>query len=263
MPIAALLLAAAAASSAPLAPTGPWVVHVDENMCLLERNYALGADQVTLVFQPLLDLDSMELYVVTSDRSGEQFTGTFTAGIAPDAQAFNGHYFSVLPEHSKHRVTRLTTQRRVLNDLKDGDTFSLKAKPVNLTFKIARPEKARVALQACTDDLKKSWGIDAEMESRVVTPLDGNPARYFSSSSYPREALAKRIYGRVVALLNISPEGTVEHCRIVSSAGPELNDGTCKAAARIRFKPARDRDGKGLPATYLLPVRWTMPGAPQ
>jgi protein TonB len=95
-----------------------------------------------------------------------------------------------------------------------------------------------------------------------VTPLDGNPGRYFTAQSYPSEALAAHVYGRVIALLNINAAGTVEQCRIVSSAGTALNNGTCKVAMRIRFKPPRDKEGVALPSTYVLPVRWTMPGAP-
>ena len=95
-----------------------------------------------------------------------------------------------------------------------------------------------------------------------MLPLKGKPVRYFGPDTYPAEALRQRVYGRVIALLNIDTSGAVEHCRIVSSAGQLLNEGTCKAPQRIRFKPALDKDGRPLPSTYVLPVRWVLPGSP-
>ena len=261
MLLAAMLLSAA--TPAPLLlPTGPWVVHMEENLCLLERTYPAADRKVSLIFQPLLDLDEMEVFVVSNDHSDQQHVGSFTATIEPGQQTSTGRYFSVYTPKTKSRLTRLTTDRSLFDQLKNGDTLRLKAKPLNLAFRIVQPEKARAALKGCVDDLKKSWGIDPEMASRTVTPADGNPGRYFGPDAYPPEALAKRIFGRVIALLNITPEGTVEHCRIVSSAGEALNAGTCKVAMRIRFKPARDKNGVPLPGIYVLPVRWTMFGAP-
>ena len=258
---AAIVLAAAATPVAAL-PTGPWVVSAEENLCTLQHRYTVDGRKVALVFQPLLDLPTMDVFVVGEDRSETQYQGMFTARISSRAEALTGRYYSNYATKSKLRYTRLTIGRGVLDDLQDGDTLSLQAKPINITLKVARPDKARAALAGCVTELKKSWGIDPAMADRVVTPLEGNPARYFDSHAYPPEALHQGIYGRVIALLNIGADGTVAHCRIVSSAGAALNDGTCKAAQRIRFKPARDKDGVALPATYLLPVRWVLPGAP-
>ena len=261
MPFTSLLLAAVTPAPA-LAPAGPWVVDVEENMCLLERSYPAGDQKVSLIFQPLLDTGGLELYVTTADKSDRQYQGAFTVHAGAAAQVFTGKYYSVWSAKSRMRLTRLMATRDMLDQLKDGDTLDVQAKPVSLAFKIVRPDKARLTLQGCIADLKKSWGIDDELASRVVEPLEGNPARYFNPSSYPPEAYQKGIYGRVIALLNISSEGAVEHCRIVSSAGTALNDGTCKVAMRIKFKPPRDKDGKPLPSTYTLPVRWVLPGAP-
>ena len=246
----------------PLMPNGPWYVRGEENMCLLERRYTLGDRTVSLVFQPLLDLPTMEVFVIDPKSSGRQYQGDFAATVAPAGTPFAGRYFSVSSDKGKARVTRLSVERQLLEGLKDGDRLHVRAKPLDQTFTMVRPEKARVALQSCIDGLKKEWGIDPEIAGRGVTPLEGNPARYFGPSTYPPEALRSGIYGRVIAFLNIDASGGVGKCRILSSAGQALNEGTCKAAARIRFKPARDKDGNGLPSTYLLPVRWVLPGSP-
>lgn len=261
MPLIALFMAAST-PAVTIAPTGPWIVRGEENLCLLERSYPVDEQKVSLVFQPLLDLPTMDVFIIRPDTSGGQYEGKFTASINADGEVFTGKYYSVSVPKTKTRLTRLMIDRGVLDRLKDGDALHLQAKPIDLSFRIVRPEKARVALQNCVGDLKKSWGIDPEMASRVVTPLEGNPARYFGPSAYPVEALHAGVYGRVVAMLNSAADGSVEHCRIVSSAGTMLNEGTCKVAQRIRFKPPRDEDGKPLSSTYLLPVKWMLPGAP-
>ena len=263
MPLLALLLAAATIPVAATQPTGPWVVDGEDNLCLLQRTYVVDGRSYTLAFQPLLDLPQMDMYVVVDDRSNTQYSGTYKVRVDPTAQEFSGRYYSVRATKSPKRFTRLAIDRTALDELKDGDTVHVKAKPIDLDLAIVRPDKARAALRVCTEALKKSWGVDPEMESRAVTTLDGNPGRYFGPASYPVEALRKGIYGRVIALLNVNTAGQVEHCRIVSSAGSALNDGTCKVAMQIRFKPARDAAGVPLSSTYLLPVRWVLPGSPR
>lgn len=265
MPLPLLVLAATAAPL-PLKPSGPWIVQVEDNMCLLERNYPIGkgpAKQV-LIFQPLLDLPTMDFYVM-SDRgsSGQQYLGKFTVRIEPGARSYTGRYYSVASDKSGNRVTRFTLERAVLDELRDGDVMTVQARPVNSSFAIVRPDKARPALTGCIADLKKAWGVDTDDAARIATPLEGNPARYFNADSYPPEAYSQGIFGRVVTLLNVGTQGQVEKCRIVSSAGKALNDGTCKVAMRIRFKPARDAAGTALASTYVLPVRWVLPGSPE
>lgn len=262
--IASALMALALAARPPAAailPTGPWYVRAEDDMCLLERRYVVGARTISLVFQPMLDLPTMEIFIIDPGRGGSQYQGRYSVTVGSD-EPLTGRYFSVVSTKTKSRLTRLSIERRMFDGLKDGDTLHIEARPVDLDLAVVRPEKARSALQGCTDSLKKDWGLDPAVGAQAVTPLEGNPARYFGSDAYPEAALRQGIYGRVIALLSIDPAGTVSNCRIVSSAGAELNEGTCTAARRIRFKPPVDKDGKPLPSSYLLPVRWVMPGAP-
>lgn len=244
-----------------LVPKGPWEVNVQQDMCLLKRDYPQATGASALMFQPLLDFPEMEFYVVTTGGSGEQVSGKYQVRIEPGARAFTGKYYSVRLPGTKLRYTRLFIDRVALDGLRDGDTLTVDAKPVKSSFAIVRPEKARPALDGCIADLKKSWGIDPDRDARAVTKLEGDPGRYFGPDIYPPAAQRAGVYGRVVALLNISTAGTVENCRIVSSAGVLLNEGTCTAARRIKFKPPVDAAGKPLATTYLLPVRWTLPGS--
>jgi TonB family protein len=258
----ATMLAAAATSAVPLPASGPWMVRAEQSVCLLERTYKVGKDEITLWFQPLLDTGTMDLYVITNDRAHQQHVGLAEA-FAADQVRYKGRYISIYAPKLKRRLTRVSIDRALLDQFRPGDALRVVAKPIDLSFVIPSPDKARNALQACVDNLERAWGIDAASAARAVGPVDGSPAKYFSSSSYPSAALRKGIFGRVIALLNIDAQGSVTHCRVLSSAGPELNEGTCKAAQVIKFKPPVDKSGAPLPSVYVLPVRWVLPGAPE
>lgn len=259
MSIFAASLLVAATPQPALAPNGSWEVKGEDGMCLLQIDYASGGEALSLVFKPLLDLPTMELYVIGGDASGRQFDGEYTAQLLAPAKPYAGRYFSVRSELSKRRVTRLTVERDLLDQLNDQDVLRIAAKPIDRSFIIVAARSAKAALQTCTDRLKRSWGI-VPVPGEGVSQLVGDPAEQFGASSYPPEALRKRIYGRVIALLKINGSGAVDGCRVLSSAGPELNAGTCKAAMKIRFTPPRDKSGNGLRSTYVLPVRWVLAG---
>lgn len=228
---------------------------------MLERVYDTGTAKISLLFQPLLDLPTMELYVAEADTSDQQYTGKSTVQIGSAGEPFLGSYFSVRSPKTKQRFTRLTVDRAALDTVHDGDVLTVKAKPVNRSFVIAGPEKAKSALRTCIVDLKKFWGIpEADPNSPIVTPPRGKVGQFFGVSDYPKEAIKAGAYGRVIAYLAVGADGAVKQCRILSSAGTTLNAGTCKVAMRARFEPARDAAGKAVPSSYILPVRWVLPG---
>lgn len=232
-PILFALAAMTAADPTPLPAAGPWSVRHEESLCLLERTYGTGKEKIGLIFQPLLDTGSMDVFVVGSTKSRVQKVGKATARVLPDV-SYEGRYLSVWAPSVKARVTRITLDRSMLDALKEGDVLRVEATPIDVAFTLPEPQKARGALQSCIDNLKRAWGIDPANVARADGPVEGNPAKFFSSDSYPREAISKGVFGRVVAFLSIDETGAVTHCRILSSAGKELNEGTCTAARRIR-----------------------------
>lgn len=196
-------------------------------------------------------------------RSGARRQGSFRAAVAPGGASFKGRYVSVMLPDGRTRLTRLTGPRAMLDGLVDGAKLRVEAGPVDHEFLVRYPEQARKTLAGCVDELKRAWGIDPSLEGRAASTLEGDPARYFGPEDYPPEAYFNGVYGRVVAFLNINETGAVVKCRIVQSAGQALNAGTCRTAMGMRFKPPRDKNGVPLASTYLLPVRWSLPGMPE
>ncbi|HEX7750032.1 MAG TPA: energy transducer TonB, partial [Bordetella sp.] len=71
--------------------------------------------------------------------------------------------------------------------------------------------------------------------------------------AYPRLSRLHDETGRVVVLVRISAQGTVQDARVDTSSGHErLDDAALDAARRARFKPFT-RNGVAMPALAKLP----------
>lgn len=91
--------------------------------------------------------------------------------------------------------------------------------------------------------------------------LKGNVGSYFSTDSYPPEAIRAQAQGRVVARLSVGTDGRVSDCTVTSSSGNDsLDSTTCRIAkSRVRFTPAKDDSGSPIASSYTLPVKWVLP----
>ena len=79
---------------------------------------------------------------------------------------------------------------------------------------------------------------------------------------YPPEALLRGEQGPVTVEVAISEEGLVTECKVLVSAGWQLDRATCSALKkRARFIPATDDSGKPVASTYQQTIKWTIPGA--
>jgi|SRR6185503_19675486 len=110
------------------------------------------------------------------------------------------------------------------------------------------------ALEKCTEDSLKDWGIDPAVEATIVTgahPVD-DPYRLFGPSDYPAAALRSSKQDNLEVWLNINAEGGITSCRVISDfASKEINDAICgMVRGKERFVPARTKDGTAVPDFY-------------
>jgi len=99
----------------------------------------------------------------------------------------------------------------------------------------------------------------AQSPEKGVTPMD--PASWITTDDYPPSALRARAEGTSGYQLDIDPAGQVTNCMITQTSGTASLDETACALlrARGRFKPAVDRSGHTIAATYTGRVRWQIP----
>lgn len=94
----------------------------------------------------------------------------------------------------------------------------------------------------------------------VVTPPSPAITRGLTDMDYPKEALRLKQEGLSVVLAQIGANGKVETCTVQQSSGsPSLDDATCRLFGSIRFKPARDAQGKAIKAEIPLRMNWQLP----
>jgi protein TonB len=88
------------------------------------------------------------------------------------------------------------------------------------------------------------------VETTSVRLLE-NPA-----PEYPPDALRRGIHGRVTLRVTVSADGTVSGVDVARTSGYRVFDEAAAEAVRgWRFEPAR-RQGRAVPSTVLLPIRF-------
>lgn len=97
-------------------------------------------------------------------------------------------------------------------------------------------------------------------QSDFVTSPTPTTTRGLTDMDYPKEALRLKQEGLSVVLVQVTANGKVEACTIQQSSGSQsLDDATCKLFGSIRFKPARDAQGKAVKAQTSLRMNWRLP----
>jgi TonB family protein len=93
--------------------------------------------------------------------------------------------------------------------------------------------------------------------------LQGSFASLVTPTDYPAAARRNGEQGTVGFRLTVDSDGRVSDCVVTKSSGSSaLDAATCRiAAARARFRPARDRDGKAVRDYIPAHIRWALPGA--
>jgi len=123
-------------------------------------------------------------------------------------------------------------------------------------------EPASQALRQCAIDVARGWGVDeTALEALHQRPRTTNLFG-INWSDYPSPALRRRIQGRVVVRITVSPEGRATQCAPVGpSTYPPLDSGTCRLILeKAQFAPALDSSDRPVEATIIGSVLWRMPG---
>jgi TonB family protein len=255
-----LLLLAAMADPVALAPSSKWQVEYAESMCILSRNFGTGADMVTLGLRPLPMSQHSEIVLVTRDKAPNRLNGHAEIALLPAAHPAVGSFSRFPMSTGQGRIATMSFEDDALAGIEQASAIDIRLDKA--TRRLATPgiAGAMKALSACQDNLLVHWGIDPGERQREVTHPSGNPARFFSPGDYPMSATSIGARGRVVAIGTVAIDGHVEACIVVETSGNKsLDEATCRIMRdKVRFTPARDKDGKAVPSHYVLPVRWVL-----
>lgn len=286
---AAPLLLAAAPEPVRLKPSSPWIVDYAENSCRLIRNFAEGKDKTVLVFEspspgsmsmlaigrPLgtsreevtarflpLEHEPIKGVSATSTTSRQPAVHWLTVPLVPDALAALER--ARIEENARSRVrpppidlnqrAAIRAARRAfaaaVNALEIG---TRRNRPVILeTGSLGKPMEM---FDKCTRDSLRDWGVDPDLEEKIVRPVwTPDASRWFSADDYPRDMLRQGQQSELRARLLVDATGKVTKCTSLSHFdAPAFNKLVCdKLMSRGRFEPAELADGTKVPSYYTI-----------
>lgn len=257
----ALLALLAATATVPLAPTGEWKLDVTRETCRATRRFGPNGDTLLrLVALPLAG--EVMLTVDTAGPTKAAYDDQVTLTLAPDHRVTTARTIGIAPADPAPHTIGLAVPKALLAGSASAAQLSVKGRTI---ADLTNGELAPVlgSLAACTDAALRSYGIDPASQAAVAIPPEaiGGGVSWFASDSYPQAALRAGAEGRVVAKVLVAADGGVADCVPVVSAGnADLDDRTCALIrTRARYRPARDRQGRTIPALQLVATRWTLP----
>jgi TonB family protein len=248
------MLAALAAQTASLPPSGKWIVDYRPDMCVAQRSFGPAAAATVFGFEPAVAMDSggAKLLILAPDsRDGGVRRGHAAVALQPSGETQTLDYVSwSLKSAVGHRALEVSVDKAFMTKLGNATGLSVVAGMDSFALATGPLQAILSAMKTCNDDLMRSWGVDP---TATATPI-GNPGGWFTDDDYPAAAKRAGASGRVVIVLTTDPSGHAKACRVVSSSKDAvLDQATCALATRRgRFQP---RTGDGF---SVLSVRWDL-----
>jgi len=287
------LLVAATPQPVRLQPSSPWVLDYAENSCRLSRAFGTGKDQTILQFESTAPGEMSMIAIGRPLQTGaEEIPGKF---LPVQDDPFKGK--AEIATNKRPGVlwakVALLPAALIARDKAEGELRKahpgVRPPPIDLADK-AEHRAARQAFAAavteleidsrrnrpviletgslgeaikslgkCNRDSLRDWGIDPDVEDKIVRPVWApDVVSWFTSDDYPASKLGKESEVRVRLLVDAA--GKVTKCTSLSHFDePEFNQVTCeKFMKRARFRPAELADGTKVPSYYINRVVFRM-----
>lgn len=250
-----LSLAMLAAATAPLAPTGKWVVDFDDAQCVATRAY--GQETVFLKASALGDV--VQIGVAQAGRSGPPVQ--VDAVVTPAAGVpFKGTAVRWSVEGKNPRRMRLINMP-VAEFQRLSSSPTLRFAIDDLDREFGMPDMTALArvMKSCVDDLQKVWG--AGDGGGTGTKARANLASYFKDDDYPDDSIDNEQSGTTDFALLVNEKGLVADCMVTKTSGNAgLDLQSCAVIKqRARFTPALDSQGKPTKDRVAGRIRWQLP----
>jgi hypothetical protein len=266
--------AAAQTSGAVFKPTGQWALDYGEDYCRLARTFSDGKNDLALAVERIEPGPASRLIVISDAikpfRSAEEIGWHFIPGdperkarythstTADGKQYYNLGPFTLAPvapgkppappapfDRAKEQAVAKALTGFVLDT---GLTAPVQVETGDLSAPVA-------ALQACADDLAKSWGLDP---AKLQTQSSAAIAEGGGSGWLPQGTVGFGDCGKLGGGANqvrqmVDAAGKATSCTIHwPTLDATTNDKICKAAlANARFTPAKDAGGQAMPGYWM------------
>jgi Gram-negative bacterial TonB protein C-terminal len=277
-----------------LQPSSPWVVDYGDESCHLIRSFGEGDSTTTFMFESDSpgDVDMLLIgkpLATTQDEVSLRFLpveqqpqkGRFVTSKDKGEPGLLLSHVWLLPEQEvakleaqmRERVahpntrppaTDLAEQRERQNNRQE---FAAKVTEVEIDTRRDRPViletgslgEAVKAFDKCGRDSLRDWGVDPDLQDKVVRPVWlENAGKLINPEEYPRQMLDEGQQSEVKARVLVDASGRVTKCTSLSHFKlPEFNKLVCdKITERARFAPAELADGTKVPSYDTLHINF-------
>lgn len=265
-----------------LEPSSQWHVVYDDDNCRLARVFGEGDSKVFLAFDKTSPISKLKPTI--SGPPVRQLIGR-TMGITaafgenekliPVRLALAG---TIGPDKQPMLILSPLDLLNRRSDESDGGNGKIDLTPPTAEqlsrirhFKVARNDRelalhlgplsqALAALDVCTADLVKTWGLDPAQQAALrqrPTPI-GSPNDWVKSADYPTAALAGGKSANIGFRLMVDASGKPTSCKIQKATNsPEFIEHTCRVLMKwAKFTPALDAQGSPSQSYYVNTVSW-------
>jgi hypothetical protein len=290
--IATAPLLMGAAKPIHLAPSSPWVVDYAENSCRLVRHFGTGRDDTIFALESEAP-GAMDMLVVgrplasgAAEASaqfmpvqGKPMDGMLSQTVDDSVPSVLINNVRMLPPDALAAAEKRDAERKQHPEVRPpavslGEqatrkaqryAFATAATSIQVVTRRDRPViletgslgDAIKAFDQCSRDSLKDWGVDPDLEDKIVRPVwTPNASAWFSPDDYPKDMLRTLHESVVKVRLLVDATGRVTKCTSLSHfREPEFNKVTCdKFTERARFEPAELADGTKVPSYYVNKV---------
>jgi hypothetical protein len=267
--VATPVAAPAADAAAVFKPAGPWAVDYGEDYCRLARPFSDGKDDLSLSLERIEPGPNARLIVVSNAlkpfRSAQEIGWHFTPGDPPrkarymhsvtaeGTQYYNLGPFTLAPATPPPAAFDRAKERAAAS----GKTGLVLDSGLNAPISVETGDLAApvAALQACADDLAKSWGLDpAKLQGETAAAVpDKGGSGWLPQGTIAFGDFAKLGGGANQVRLMVDAAGKATSCSIHwPTLDATTNDKICKTLlAGASFTPAKDAAGQPMPGYWV------------
>lgn len=258
-------------------PSSVWAADYGDDYCRLVRSFSNGDDEISVVLQRVQPGADTQMMLIGNSlrafRGATQLTWRFLPGgaehksnflrsetgdgqqylrvegvmFAPPAPPPPGTPFGTFPPYDR-AADKEAAQALTGLAIEGGLT-----KPVRI--ETGRLDPVIGALQVCTDDLIKTWGLDAEAHKTLSAPATPqfSPEGWLPTGTIPFSEFAKFAGGGNMVRLMLDTSGKPTGCHVHSpTLSQALNDKICQLLMeKASFTPAKNASGDAI-ASYWL-----------
>ena len=273
-----------------LQPTTAWNMHYEDDSCVLIRQFGEGESIAYLQMRKFAPGPKMQIVISTNATSGtsrdfkyrfdssqswadangfhvemgsgidgvifetsllsDEALAQMLGELGEEASDWENDTIPVLMVKAEERIAAETDSIWIKNGFKDE--LVLQTGPLDGPIK---------AMQACTDDLLREWGINQDTDAKLTRRPEPKNIEYLGRSiPYPPQMLRRGMPGMVNLRLSVDDKGGVSECHVqMPLSDPQFEETACRSLkAKLKFDPALDADGNAVASYWTNTVVFRM-----